>query len=607
MENSKRQVGYAVAAVFVIYGLVFKYPIPCFACDEGGFFHRCISGTGAGSASCSAHALAEKRFTQATGIFEDAGEVLGEIWTFTSEGLPDVIKDFIVIMRDQILNLKNRVFEKINQVITFLREKISLFIGKTVDIATDAYNKYLKKVIDAMIVFVTRNIVNPMLTIIDKIIDFREMVWNNLKAAVQKVSDLNILGFTTSIVDVFKKIPEALDSLKHGVVDMINRVKNGLINGIETAINNSAELVENVVGGVSNMTEQVVDGTEGVVNGSVSFINDRINNIEGTANTVTNSIDNMINKTIVPVANTITGGIRSARDFKFLGKNWLSFLPNPSDMEEVDIKDLDIPSVPKVDFPTIDFAIDIPEVDFDVPDLNADDLSIGNIPGFGFISDKINSLVESMRNIFDNAMDPVYSAIATVTVLVGNTVSAVKTFYTNYLAWDAIKTRAKNLYEQGKDGISQLKDFIIDDLLPAFIDILIGFKDVLLDFIGDVAEKAWVFLKKVGVTINNMFAQAMKVVTKVSKIVLKATWGAFTFVLGRTIDKFTSWIPIPLSFRVLLVLVTIVYMLLGGFLKNFLDIVRLGGSVTTASLMALSALDTMVTDLVRKALPNLGI
>ena len=32
---SKKSVGYAVASVALIYGLVYKYSIPCFACDEG--------------------------------------------------------------------------------------------------------------------------------------------------------------------------------------------------------------------------------------------------------------------------------------------------------------------------------------------------------------------------------------------------------------------------------------------------------------------------------------------------------------------------------------------------------------------------------------------
>ena len=612
VEDHQKTVGYIAVAAFVVYGLMYKWPIPCFACDEGGFFYRCMPGTGAGSAACSAYALAEKRFNQAAGIFEDAGEVLNEIWDFTSEGLPDIITEFIGTMRDQILNLKRNIGEKINGVITFIREKISLFVTKIKDVATDAYEKYLKKVIDAMINFLTNNILNPIYTVIDKIIEFREMVWNNLKEAMQRVTDINIMGFTTQIVDVFKKIPEAIDKLKEGLVNMINNVKNGLIGGIEAGINGGAELVEDVVGGVSNMTDRIVDGSEGIVNGSVKFINDRINNVEGTVNTVTDGIDNFVNDFVISPINTVGGAINSARNVKI--ETWfgdiepLKILPYINDLNDIDIKHLDIPSVPEVDFPTVDFAIDIPEVDLpDIPDLKVEHLQLPSIPGFDFISEKVENIMTSLQNIFDNAMDPLYTAIATVTLLIANVRASVVTFYDSYLSWSSIKIRAANIRDQITNGIDTLKEFIFDDIVPAFLDILGGFKDALLDFIGTASEKAWIFLKKVGVTIKKMFSQGMKIVTKVAKMALKAYVGYVTFLWGNIIDKTTKWIPLPLSFRVLLVLMTIVMFFAGGMITNGIMIFKLGFNAGVAGLTSLSSADKMVTDAIREKFPKMGV
>lgn len=614
VEDHQKTVGYIAVAAFVVYGLMYRWPIPCFACDEGGFFYRCMPGTGAGSAACSAYALAERRFNQAAGIFEDAGEVLNEIWEFTSEGLPDVITDFITTMRDQILNLKRNIGDKINGVITFIREKISLFVTKVKDIATDAYERYLKRVIDAMINFLTNNILNPIYTVIDKIIEFREMVWNNLKEAMQKVTDINIMGFTTEIVDVFKKIPEAIDSLKAGLVNLINNVKNGLIGGIEAGINGGAELVEDVVGGVSGLTDRIVDGSEGIVNGSVKFINDRINNVEGTVNTVTNGIDDFVNNTVVTGVNNVGDFLGTLNNLEItvpvIRRTLTPFgwVPVPPTMPDIDIPDLDIPSVPEVDFPTVDFSIDIPEVELpEIPDLNVDDLQLPSIPGFDFISEKVSNIMTSMQNIFDNAMDPLYTAIATVTLLVANIRASVVTFYDSYLSWGSIKTRVKNIIEQAKNGVETLKEFIFDDIMPAFLDILAGFKDALLDFIGTAAEKAWIFLKKVGVTIKKMFSQTMKIVTKVAKMALKAYVGYITFLWGNIIDKTTKWIPIPLSFRVLLVLMAVVMFFAGGLITNGIMIFKLGFNSGVAGLTALSSADTMVTDAIREKFPKMGV
>ena len=610
VEDHQATVGYIAVAAFVVYGLMYRWPIPCFACDEGGFFYRCMPGTGVGSAACSAYSLAEKRFDQASGIFEDAGEVLSEIWDFTSEGLPDIITEFIETMRDQILNLKKNISEKINGVIVFIQDKISLFVTKIKDVATSAYEQYLKKVIDAMIDFLTNNLLDPIYTVIDKIIEFREMVWNNLKEAMQKVTDINIMGFTTQIVDVFKKIPEALDSLKAGLVNMVNVIKNGLVNGIEAGINGGAELVEDVVGGVSNLTDRIVDGSEGIVNGSIKFINDRVNNIEGTANSIGDKIESVVNTTMKPVVNGIASGVNSISGFSLplgIGKPF-SFIGTMSQYSSIDVPNLDIPEINDVDFPTIDFAIDIPEVDLpSIPDLNVDDLQLPSIPGFDFISEKVASIMTSLQNIFDNAMDPLYTAIATVTVLIGNIRASVVTFYETYLSWSSIKIRAANIRSQVTNGIETLKEFIFDEIVPAFLDILGGFKDALLEFIGNASEQAWIFLKKVGDTIKKMFSQGMNIVTKVATMALKAYVGYMTFVWGSVIDKTTKWIPLPLSFRVLLVLMTIVMFFAGGMITNGIMIFKLGFNAGVSGLTALSSTDKMVTDAVRQKFPNLGV
>ena len=133
---SKKSVGYAVASVALIYGLVYKYSIPCFACDEGSFWYKCTEGTGKGTKSCDASKVAENRMKNFSGfaanfsttISEGAGAFMDNIWEFTSEDLPGIISEFIGTMKELILGLKDKMVEKIYKIIEFLKEKVNMFL-----------------------------------------------------------------------------------------------------------------------------------------------------------------------------------------------------------------------------------------------------------------------------------------------------------------------------------------------------------------------------------------------------------------------------------------------------------------------------------------------
>lgn len=607
MAQIKKTLGYAVGASLLVYALIFRIPIPCMGCEREAWWSRCMEGTGHGTQSCTAHKAAEARVDLAGDILGKAGEYMSNAWEFSTDKLPEIITEFIATLKEQILGLAEKMSKQVSLIIEFLKEKIGLFIAKAKDIVTSSYDRYLKRVIDAMIAFVTNNLITPIWTIISKIIEFRNLVWEKLAEAVQKFADLNIGAFVGKVVDVFKSIPTAIEGLKIKIVNMVNGVKNGVVGKLNQGINESAELVERVVDKVSDLSDTIVDGSEGLVNNVINRINNAMNGVEGLVDNITGKLEKGIN-VVKPIINKAGGAINSARDVKILNSRPLNFLPTVSTFNGVDIPDLNIPDIRDVNFPDVDFSIDIPTVNIPPPpDINPDSIKFPEIPGMGFISDKIESVKTAITNIFEKAMDPLYTAIASITLLLGNVVSAVRTFYDNYLSWESIKKRSVLIMKQAKNGVVALKNFVVNEILPSFIDLLKSFWTIIFEFVKSVAAQAWKFLKKIGGLLSNMFNEVFKAVVKITGVVAKGVMGTSLYVVGSTVDKYTGFIPISLSLKMLSIAIIIVWMFMGQFFKNGMDVVNLAYGGIFAGLTVLSDADGLVDATVMSAFPSLKL
>lgn len=608
MAGMKKTIGYAVGAFIIVYALIKKLTLPCYGCQKESFWFRCLGGTGAGSQSCEAYKAAESRIDFAGDIMGKAGEYMENAYDFTREELPAIVTEFIATLKDQVLGLARKMGEQVTLMITFLREKIALFLAKAKDIATSSYDRYLKKVIDSMISFVTNNLISPIWTVINKIVEFRALVWQKLSEAVQKFADLNIGAFVGRVVDVFKSIPAAIEGVKIKIVNMVNNVKNDVVGKLNQGINQSAELVESVVDKVSDLSDTIVDGSEGIVNKVILKINQSMNGVEGLVDTITGKLEQGIN-VIKPIINTAGDAINGARkmNIRGIGKP-LHFLPHVDPFNGVDIPDLEIPDIKDLDFPDIDFSIDIPTVNIPAPpDINPDNIVFPEIPGMGFISDKIESVKTSIANIFERAMDPLYTAVAGITLLLGNVVSSVNVFYDKFLSWESIKERSVLIVKQAKNGLEALKNFVVDEILPAFIALLKHSWTHIFTFVKKMAEVSWVFVKKAGKLLGKMFNEVYKVVVKVTGAVAKGVMGTTLYVLGSTVDKYTGFIPISLTLKMLSIALVVIWMFTGQFVKNGMDFVYLAYGGIHAGLTVLSDADAFVDTSVVKAFPSISL
>lgn len=685
----KKTVSYVVAGVFCVYALVFKIPIPCFGCQANGFWYRCIMDTGEGTASCAAHNQVKDRFDKAGRIMDQAGVYMDELWDFTKSELPGVIKDFIATLKDQILGLKDRMAEKINQIIAFLRDKMALFWSKMKDVAVSTYEKFMEVVINPVIKFFVANLLKPATVVFEKIMEFRELVWKVLSNAIDKLANIPIGNFVGDVVDVFQKIPEAMDNMKGLLVMLINKIKNetiGVVNtgiresiqgvetsvnflsgklddgvnsavgglnhvkdelvgnlnksingmafGIETAvnkttggietvindgvggitdgINNNMNKVEKGVGKVMETTNDVVKGAEIAVNTISCNINKALNTVGSGVNLVTKGVNSAVNKVISPVNSVIktirkvkTTGVGYNKGFVHIDLTPFNWVSAPSEVTKIDIDPVDIPNIEAEKFGRIKESLDIPDIpwkDIDIPsldiptvavkapkdiekidipditipsveipiprDVKEEDFVLPPIPGFGFISDKVEKIKESVREIFETAMAPLYEGVATLIALVGSIISAAKTFFYNYLTWTAIKSRVSQLIGLVGQGVTLLKDLFFDEIIPAFIKLIRTMADPILAFVKTATDHTWRFMKKLGKNVGTIFNEAYRVVVKVTGVIAKGVFHTGLYVLGTTVERYTGWLPLPTSVKILLILASIVWMIAGSYLQN---------------------------------------
>jgi len=583
-----------ILVTVVAYVLIYKIPLPCYGCESESIWYRCISGTGKGTSSCDAHKKVTKLVSQGSGVVstisEQGGVFLENLWEFTTDDLPGVIKDFILQIKDTLKNLKPAIAAKITAIIKFLKEKARLIADKIKDVATSTYNNYIKVVIDPLVSFVTNNIIQPMVFVIEKIISFRVLVWDTLKDAVEAVSNLGIGSFVGSVVDIIKGIPDVLEDLRDLIIQLINNIKTKIFSAVNWGLESSTNLVNKSVNGMSNTLEAgldksvdlintVVGGVETGVGGIVTGVNKSMNLVENVTNTLGNGVESSINK-IVSAVNVIDDAFERIADKKIVGARPFSFLSGLTErVSSISIKDLEIDDVSKPTFGEVS-SPDIPTINIQAPtvnepdDIDADKLNL-SIPGFGFVGAKVADLKNSIREIFERTMNPLYTAVKTIIALIASVVSSIATFFKTYVNFSGLKTGVGIILGVVKDQLINLKDFVVEQVIPSFIEILKTIKDPIVDFVGILAGKAWAFLKIVGENVGKLFKKAYSMATKLLGSVTKNVFHMVTYTLGTVSDKTLFFVPGPTTVKMFIVVAIVTYVLLGSFVKNFVDILKI--------------------------------
>jgi len=292
-------VGYYAVVALIVYGYVYKFPVACYGCESEGIFLRCMGGTGEGSNMCSAFKLGEKRVKAATGfvsgIIEDSGAYLEDLWTFTKEDLPPIIWEFIEKLKVLILAAKDKVKERMEAAMTYLREKITDIMSKAKDLTSELWQSFKSKAIDPVLAFVLAHIVSPLVAVADALVKFKNLVWKSVSEVVAKFANLNLGGFVDDIQKLFAEIPESIKWLKEHIIKVINVVTVKSVDILNSGINLSLDGIEvalnSLGGGVETIGNGFVSGLNGIKNGMANAFQNSMEGITSGVNLATSELN----------------------------------------------------------------------------------------------------------------------------------------------------------------------------------------------------------------------------------------------------------------------------------------------------------------------------
>jgi len=605
--------------VFVIIGVGYvltnKIPIPCYGCEKDTLWSRCMEGTGYGTKSCESHKTAVKNSARAGNFLAlvgtQASDFIDKIWEFDVSELPEMIGDFIGDMKDSLLTLKEKVSEKISIVITFLQEKASEIFGKIKGAVFTVYDDFKRIVLDPIIAFIMKTIVDPFFFIIQQIIKFRNLVWKTLQDAYNKVLNLGIFDFVGDVVDIVKNIPDAIEKVKGMVINLLNDMKGkvftllntgvqGSVNGVNKGVNTISNGIDKAVGKIVDGINTVMYVAESGVGSMVGKVNGSINTVEGVVNKVSDGVEGVINK-IVKSINKVDDAFENAADINIrgIGKP-LAFLgPMVPRVPSVNIPTLDIPDINKPNFGMVGKP-DIPDIDINAPlikepkDLDEDSMNLPTIPGFGFVSSKIASLKLSITSLFETAMAPLYDAIAIVMAVITSLVSGVAAFYNEYMSIVGIKKIFSKATSIISNQVGKVVRFIQSTVIPPIIRLLKAIREPIVDFVGMAASKIWGFMKIVGSKVSILFKKAFNIAkTLIGKVAKNVGFGAL-YALGTTADNTLFFIPASVSVKIILIIVTLVYFIIGPHLHVLYGIGHAFKTLLSTMLSGVDGLDKML-------------
>lgn len=250
-----------------------------------------------------------------------------------------------------------------------------------------------------------------------------------------------------------------------------------------------------------DLINTVVGGVETGVGGIVQGVNSSMNLVENVTNSLGNKVESSVNS-IVSAVNKVDDALDDVRSFKFLNRTWFSWLPDIPRVGNFNVPDLDIiKDVSKPTFGEVN-SPDIPTINIQAPTVNEpDDIDaeklILSIPGFGFVGGKVADLKRSIKDIFERTMNPLYTAVKTIVALIASVASSISTFLKTYVNFSGLKQGIGIILSVVKDQLVNVKNFVVNDVIPAFIDVLQTIKEPILEFIGVLAGKAWQFMKLV--------------------------------------------------------------------------------------------------------------
>jgi phage-related protein len=316
----------------------------CYGCESptgiSAAIFRCVIDTSPESALCKiSNGINDA--DKLGGYIADQGLILSRaVFAELSSGLPDIIKNALKNILDEISKISDTIYENIKNLAVNLEIYITSAFSNIKDMlvknAQDIYNTIIQPIIQ----FITDSIITPISTLIEKLVEFKQIITDSVSNAVGNVSGI-FLNLKNSITGVLKEIPESIEKFLNIIIDSMNIVVTGTVNGmnkgISTVVGGVNDGVNEVVGGLN---AKIIGGMNNAITGLQGSLNKAMGKVVGGLNNATKGMVDGLNRDIVGGLNKATRGMVDGINNKLIGSsNYETMLK--TDFGGNDIKNLD--------------------------------------------------------------------------------------------------------------------------------------------------------------------------------------------------------------------------------------------------------------------------
>ncbi|CAN0373891.1 unnamed protein product [Pylaiella littoralis] len=170
------------------------------------------------------------------------------------------------------------------------------------------------------------------------------------------MANIGIADFVGDVVDIGKKIPEAIENLEEMIINLLNGMKgklfdvvngavSGTVNGVNKSVNTLPDGLENGIRGIVSGINNAMDVAERGVGGIVTGVNNSMNSVESVVNGVSNGMEGSVYR-IVGSVNSVVSKISSIKNKEIKVSLWgvkpFSFLGDTPTVRTLNIPTLNI-------------------------------------------------------------------------------------------------------------------------------------------------------------------------------------------------------------------------------------------------------------------------
>jgi Ricin-type beta-trefoil lectin domain len=295
--------------------------LPCVGCDQGGLFYKCMDGTGLGTVTCEAWKRASDVAKGVAKRVASVSEYAKELTQFTSK-LPHFLWEFVQTLKEQLVKVAAEIYARVKTVSAYALKKMKEIGLKLKDAIWKTWEEVYDKVIRPMVAALMKYVVDPVMSLLNKIIDFAKMVLSSVSNALGKVKGIVSQAYN-AVYHAAGTIADAVEYVMRESAKLIEISVSGLSDGLNNSMAKLVEGAQDAINGVTGAVNTSIAGIEGFVNGTVGgvtgAINTSVNKVGSGVSAVTNEIQGKVNQSMQQVLSgtgkvlgEVTGGIEDS-------------------------------------------------------------------------------------------------------------------------------------------------------------------------------------------------------------------------------------------------------------------------------------------------------